>query len=223
MNNEILLFFNLIFVYALLLFCYHFFKKEGVFCFLVLASVLANIEVAVQIDAFGLHQTLGNTLFAATFLATDILSEFYDKKTANKAVHLSIIGCLMLIVVSKFWLFFEPNVSDFVLPHLQIIAERSDRIVLSGLLVFILVQKLDIFLYHKIWNLTGNFSHRFLWLRNNAATIISQGVNALLFNFLAFYGVFPFENLLEIIVSTFIIFVVTSLADTPFIYFAKRL
>lgn len=188
---------------------------------IVLASVAANIEVQAQISAFGLNQTLGNILFASTFLATDILSEYHSKKDAELAVHVSIFACISFIAISQFWPWFTPGASDFALGHLRELGRNTPRIMLSGLMVFALVEKLDIWLYHKIWQWKGSGTHRFLWLRNNAATIISQAINSVLFNLLAFYGVFPTPMLWEIIATTFLIYTCTSVLDTPFIYLAK--
>ena len=53
------------------------FGKGGLFAWIGICTVLANIEVTILVRAFGMDQTLGNTLFAATFLCTDILSELY--------------------------------------------------------------------------------------------------------------------------------------------------
>ena len=53
------------------------FGKGGLFAWIGICTVLANIEVTILVRAFGMDQTLGNTLFATTFLCTDILSELY--------------------------------------------------------------------------------------------------------------------------------------------------
>lgn len=223
LSNEVLLVINLIVVYGLVLIFYKLFQKEGLFAWLIIATLAANLEVQAQIYAFGLHQTLGNILFASTFLATDILSEYHSKEDATRAVHISILSCAFFIIISHFWLYFTPGTNDFALNYLQGLSRHTPRIMLSGLLVFALVEKLDIFLYHKLWNWKGHGTHQFLWLRNNGATLISQAVNSFLFNLLAFYDVFPNNILWEIIATTFIIYLFTSLFDTPYIYLAKKL
>ena len=73
--NEFLLIFSLILIYLGVLAAYRFFGTAGLYCGTVFATITANIEVLLLVDAFGLEQTLGNILFAATFLITDILSE----------------------------------------------------------------------------------------------------------------------------------------------------
>jgi uncharacterized PurR-regulated membrane protein YhhQ (DUF165 family) len=73
--NELILISALIFIYGTILLSYRLFGKSGLYCMSVLATILANIEVVILIRAFGIEQTLGNVLFASTFLITDILSE----------------------------------------------------------------------------------------------------------------------------------------------------
>ena len=73
--------------------------KGGLFAWIGICAVFANVEVLILVHAFGMDQTLGNTLFASSFLATDILSELYGKKDANKGVLVGIITTVMFIGV----------------------------------------------------------------------------------------------------------------------------
>lgn len=80
MPNELILICSVVFIYGAALLGYKFFGKTGLYCISVIATILANIEVTIMINAFGMEQTLGNVLFAVTFLITDILSECEGKK-----------------------------------------------------------------------------------------------------------------------------------------------
>ena len=62
-----------------------------------------------------------------------------------------------------------------------------------------------------------------MWLRNNGSTLVSQLINVVVFNLLAFVGVFPWNTIGEILVFGYGIFIVTSLMDTPFVYLARRI
>ena len=75
MSNEVLLILNLVIVYSSVILWHYFLKEKGLYCWTVLATIAANIEVMILVEAFGMQQTLGNILFASTFLVTDILSE----------------------------------------------------------------------------------------------------------------------------------------------------
>ena len=87
MLNEILLIGSIIVIYGMTLVLYRIFGKQGLYTFTIIATIGANIEVLIVINAFGMEMTLGNVLFASTFLITDIISEIYGKKedTRNRS------------------------------------------------------------------------------------------------------------------------------------------
>lgn len=92
MINELLLMFSVVFIYGAALLGYALFGKAGLYCVSAVATILANIEALILVNAFSMEQTLGNVLFAVTFLITDILSECEGKKAANKAVLTGILS-----------------------------------------------------------------------------------------------------------------------------------
>ena len=83
MINELLLIFSVVFIYGMAVLGYALFGKAGLYCISAVATILANIEALILVNAFSMEQTLGNVLFAVTFLITDILSECEGKKAAN--------------------------------------------------------------------------------------------------------------------------------------------
>lgn len=224
MTNEIILILSLIVIYGLVLIWFSLFGKTGLICFNVFATIAANIEVLILVKAFGMEMTLGNILFASTFLITDILSELYGKKEAQKAVNIGILTNLTFIMISQSWLLYIPAAGDTAMPSIKTIFSNTPRLMFASLLVYIIVQRFDVWAYHAWWKLTSRKSgdrKKFLWLRNNGSTLISQFLNALLFTFAAFYGKYSFPVLMQIVFSSYIIFIVTSLADTPIVYLAR--
>ena len=220
--NELLLIGQLFLFYGMVILTYKLFGKAGLLCFTVIAAIAANIEVLGQITAFGMEMTMGNIMFATTFLITDILSETGGKKWSNYAVNIGIFTSVLFILISQSWLLFAPNHLDFAMPHIQAIFSNTPRLMITGLLVYAIAQRFDVWLYHKIWQRTG-FTEKFLWLRNNASTMISQLLNSVLFTFGAFYGVFPLADLFSIIITSYVIFVITSLCDTPVVYLCRKI
>ncbi len=224
MINEILLIVNLFVIYSGVLLWYILFDKKGLYVWTVIATIAANIEVLILVEAFGMEQTLGNILFASTFLVTDILSEIAGKKEANRAVNIGIMTSVSFIVISQMWLWYQPSENDIVFEGIKIVFSNTPRVMLAGLLVYAVVQKFDVWMYHVWWRFTEKRfgdSRRFLWLRNNGSTLLSQLLNTILFNLGAFAGVYDWQTLLHIIVVGYLIFIVTSLADTPFVYLAR--
>lgn len=224
--NELLLLVQLVLFYGMVVISYKLFGKLGLMCWTVLATIAANIEVLICITAFGMDMTLGNILFASTFVVTDILSELYGKKDANKAVNIGIFISALFIVISQSWLLFIPNESDFAMASMKTIFSNTPRLMITGLVVYAIVQRFDVWAYHKWWKLTERLfkdKHKYLWVRNNGSTLISQFFNALLFTFGAFYGVYDIKTLFSIFWASYIIFIVTSIADTPVVYICRIL
>lgn len=224
--NEIILILSLLVLFTAVVFVYKFFGKSGIFAFNSIVTIMANIEVLLLVKAFGMEQTLGNVLFASTFLMTDILSETEGKKQANKAVYLGMLSAVSMVIISQSWFLYSPAEADWARPHLEAVFSVTPRLLLASLLGYIVSQKLDVFLYHKIWEFTEKKTgdkNKFLWVRNNCATLTAQIVNTLIFNIIAFYGMYDTKTLISIVVSSYLIYVVTSLLDTPFLYLARKL
>lgn len=224
MHNELLLILTLLGVFGSVVLFYCLFDIPGLYCWTAIASIAANIEILILIDAFGMQQTLGNIMFASTFLVTDIISEIGGKKEADTAVNIGIMVTAVFLILSQSWLSYIPAGADWAFPHMEMIFSNTPRLMFTSFIVYGIVQRFDVWAYHKWWQFsikrTGD-AKGYLWLRNNGSTLISQLLNSILFTIGAFGGVYPAATLWQIGVSGFIIFIVTSLADTPFVYLAR--
>ena len=222
--NELLLIISLLISFGATLLFLKLFGKSGLYVWIGISAILANIEVTILVRAFGMDQTLGNTLFASSYLATDILSELYGKKDANRGVKFGIITTLFFIVLSFMWTHYIPAADDWAMPSVKALFSNTPRILLASLIGYAVSEAIDVWLYHKWWDLTAKKSgnkNKFLWFRNNFSTLISQLINIVIFNFGAFLGIYGFRELIAITMACYIIYIATSLLDTPFIYIAR--
>lgn len=226
MQNEILLLASLFLTFSAVLVLFWLFQEQGLYLWTVVATIAANIEVLIIVNAFGMEMTLGNILFASTFLVTDILSELYGKKAAKTAVFLGIATSVLFILISQSWMLYQPNENDFASPAIRTVFSNTPRLMAVGIGVYVIVQLFDVWAYHKWWAFTKNKfgdSKKFLWLRNNGSTMVSQLLNTILFTWGAFLGTYSTSTLISVAMSSYVIFVATSIADTPFVYLARYL
>lgn len=223
--NELLLILSVLLIYGTVLLAYELFGKAGLYTVSALATVCANVEALILIEAFGMEQTLGNVLFGATFLITDILSECESKRAANKAVYIGLFASLFFLALSQLWMLFVPSDGDTVMPAIEAVFSGVPRLIAASLAVYVVSQFFDVWLYHKWWSFTARKfgdRKRFLWLRNNGSTLVSQMINSFLFTVCAFAGEYDFVTLMSIFGSSYVIFIFTSLLDTPVVYLARR-
>lgn len=226
MQNEIVLIGSLIFIYFTVLLFYKLLGKTGLYAWTTIATICANVEVLILVDAFGMEQTLGNILFASTFLVTDILSELEGKKYANKAVKIGILTSITFVFITQSWFLYIPNGNDFAMPAIQMVFSNTPRFMLVGIAVYAIAQVFDVWFYHYIWQKTTHLfgdSKKGLWIRNNGSTLVSQVFNTLLYTFGAFLGVYSFDVLINICIASYVIFIVTSICDTPMVYLARAI
>lgn len=225
MPNEIWLLVSVLLYFGGTVLFYYLMGAAGLYCWNILATIAANIEVLILVDAFGMEQTLGNVMFASTFLVTDIISEIYGKEKSNWAVNTGIMASLMFILISQLWLRFTPSGNDWAMPHMQAIFSNTPRLMIVSFLTYAVCQRFDVWAYHKWWEFTDRKFHdhkKYLWLRNNGSTLISQLLNTFLFTVGAFAGIYEKETLLSVFLSSYVIYIVTSLLDTPFVYLARK-
>ncbi|MBR6137654.1 MAG: queuosine precursor transporter [Bacilli bacterium] len=217
--NIALGFANIVVTFSLVVLIEKLFKKEGVFAWIAIATILANLTVCKMIDAFGFTTSLGNVLFASTFLATDILSEKYSKKDAKKAVYLGIFAGITFIIITQLTLLFIPSSDDVVQESMKTLFGISIRTTIASMTMFFISNMLDVYLYNK---LKDKFSNK-LWLRNNVSTILCNCIENYFFNTLAFIGIFSIPVIISIATTTSIIEIIIALCDTPFLYLSKKL
>lgn len=226
MQNELLLLLSFVVIYGGALLAYRLFGTHGLYAVNALATVVANIEVLLVINAFGMEQTLGNVLFAVTFLITDILSENEGKKAARNAVFVGILASVLFLLISQSWLLYRLADSDWAGEAFRTLFSNTPRMLFASLSVYAISQIFDVWLYHAWWRLTAAKSgdkRKFLWLRNNGSTLVSQLVNTVLFNLIAFWGTYDTPTLVSIIAAGYVVYIVTSLLDTPAVYIARRM
>lgn len=208
--------------FVLFLFMYKIFGKNGIFYWIVLATILANIQVVKIIPLFGLVASLGNIMYGTIFLGTDVLNEIFGRKEAKKAVYLGFIVMIATLVIMQIALLFTPHSTDTANEALIVIFGFAKYIVAGSLLAFIVSQMFDVYIFQ--WIKKKLPADKFLFIRNNGSTIVSQFIDTLIFVPIAFYlsGYLPIQEVIGVFWSTYIIKLIVALLDTPFIYLIKK-
>lgn len=195
------------------------FKKEGLYVWISIATIMANILVCKSIEIFGVTASLGNVMFASIFLATDILSEKYDVKDSRKAVILAIVSQIIFIMTTTLAISYIPSETDLSNDSMKTLFSINTRVSISSIVMFGASNMLDIYLFEK---LKRKFPKQ-LWLRNNVSTIISNCLENYFFVFFAFVGIYDYNTILSIATTTSILEIIIAICDTPFMYISKKL
>ncbi len=226
LSNEVLWFILVFINFTGIILSYRIFGKLGLYAWIAMAIILANIQVAKMIRFFGLLTAMGNIIYGSTFLATDILTEKYGKREAKIGVYIGFFALIMTTVIMQTTLIFKPAPEDTLDPALRQIFSFMPDVTIASLTAYIISQLHDVWAFH-FWK--EKTKGRFLWLRNNASTMVSQLIDNATFTFLFFVVFNPqifaqigAQGVWEIFVTSYIMKFIVAVCDTPFIYLATK-
>ncbi len=220
MINELLWIGLLLVSFSSVIIAYKLFGKTGLYVWTALAVILANIQVMKTIQIFGLVTALGNVIYSSLFLVTDILNENHSKKDAQKAVWIGFFVLIITTIIMQISILFIPDESDFLSEHIVAIFSVLPRIAFASLLAYLISQSHDVWFFAK---LKKKHNKRYLWLRNNLSTITSQLIDNVIFTLIAFVGVFSWEIIGQIFLTSLILKIIVAIFDTPYLYLSRKM
>lgn len=206
--------------------CYRLFGRTGLYGVIVFSLLLANIMGPKLTVVGGLQTSMGVILYSSIFFATDLLSEKYGQKEAQRAVLLGFFVSIAMVVMTQISMQFLPSTmpqtSAFALSvHEATITlfDYTPRFVFGSLLAYLLSQSFDVWVFHRIRNATNG---RHLWLRNTGSTLLSQAVDTLIYGLVVWWGLVDLVTALQLAGAKYIFKLGIAIIDTPFIYMACR-
>lgn len=161
--------------------------------------------------------SVGILPYPITFLITDLISEIFGKKAANRVVVAGIFASFfsmgILLVAGLVPAMPGSPLDDATFS--QVFA-LSPIAVLASMMAYLLAQFIDIRIYHFWKNLTQG---RHLWLRNNFSTFSSQFVDTFtVVSLLCVFGVLPWSSFTGLLISGVVFKILVALVDTPLLY-----
>lgn len=166
---------------------------------------------------FTFELSVGIIPYPATFLITDLISEVFGRKRANRVVVAGLIATVFvfLIVLLSNWApatAWSP-VSDDQFIH---VFGLTGVAVTASMIAYLLAQFVDIRIFHFWKELTRG---RHLWLRNNFSTMTSQLVDtAAVLGLLCIFGAIEWSLFWMLLLNGFLFKVLIALFDTPLFY-----
>ncbi|MFP4205508.1 MAG: queuosine precursor transporter [Spirochaetaceae bacterium] len=216
--NELLWLILLLVNFATILLMFRIFGREGLAVWMALSVIAANIQVTKTVELFGVTATLGNIVYASSFLITDILSENYGKAIARRVVYYGLAVIIGFTLLMNLAVLFEPGPEDFAHESMAVIFGFLPRVALASVAAYLVSQLHDVWAY-AFWKRRFDGIRR-IWIRNNLSTMVSQLIDSVVFTTVAFAGVFRWPTFSEIVLTTYLLKVLVAAADTPFVYLA---
>ena len=161
--------------------------------------------------------SVGILPYPLTFLITDLISEIYGKKAANRVVTAGMFASFFsigILLVADYVPALESSpVDDATFTK---VFSLSPLAVLASMIAYLFAQFFDIKIYHYWKKLTQG---KMLWLRNNFSTFTSQFLDTFsVVLLLSVFGILPWDLFTGLVISGFVFKVIVAAFDTPLLY-----
>ncbi|MCH3916304.1 MAG: queuosine precursor transporter [Spirochaetia bacterium] len=198
-------------------------KKELIlFSLFITSMVLVNTIGTKIIALFSIRVSVGIFFMPILFLITDIVGEVKGKAEALFFVKVATGMLLFLFCMVALCVKIPPYSGYSYQKEYALIFGSTLRMTIASLISFMISQNLDVVLFDKIGAACGG---RYLWIRNNTATMTSQLIDTIVFDFIAFYHLTPQFDvpfLISLILPYWMFKVLFAAMDTPFCYLGVR-
>ena len=189
---------------------------------LVVGDIIGPKLVEVHLGSIVAVISVGMLPFPITFLLTDILNEFYGKKSARFVTWVGFGMALFAFAIIQAalplpWapLTQAPDYGGTVQGAFDNVFGGSQRILGASMCAYLIGQFVDIAVFNALKRLTHN---RFLWLRATGSTVFSQLIDTVVVQVVAWSGVLPAETILKIILTSYAVKLIVAVGLTPLVY-----
>lgn len=175
--------------------------------------------------------TCGVLLWPLEFIITDIVNEYYGPKAVRRISYTAVIlisyaflifYAAMNIPPADFWV---GSKKASGIPNMQVafggIFGQGMWIILGSLLAFLGSQIIDVTVFHKIKQYTGD---KWIWLRATGSTVVSQLVDSFIVLFIAFKigNGWSWQLVMAICLVNYIYKFTMAIILTPLIYLVEK-
>lgn len=195
----------------------------AIFCTcLTVGDLIGGKLVSGDVFGFPFTTTVGMIPFPVTFLLTDVLNEFYGKKTARFVTWVAFF--MALVAFSLVYVAAAVPIADLTKqPNWQGVHEEafqnvfvgSLRMIGASLTAYLVSQFVDIFVFNALKHHTQG---RMLWLRATGSTAVSQVVDTVTITIVAWWGLLSATEMGHVIISAYGLKLLIAVGLTPLIY-----
>jgi len=194
-------------------------RPDALVVFYVTTVIFSNIAASkvILFDlVYGeLYASVTVLTFSVTFLLTDIVNERFGKRETQRMILLAVFCQAVFVLYSYLALRALPAPFFANQQAFEIVMGGVPRLMLASFVAFFVSENFDAYLFQWFKNLTRG---RHLWMRNAFSSLPAMLADGILFNVIAFYGVFP---LIPLTIGLTLIKWAVGVINIPFMYLSR--
>ena len=170
----------------------------GLFVAVLLISNIASTKILVL---WKFTFDGGTILFPLSYIFGDILTEVYGYQKSRRVIWTGFFSALLMSLVFYIVQILPPAADWKYQQAFEDLLGFVPRIVLASLTAYFAGEFSNSFILSRMKIFTKG---KFLWTRTIGSTLVGEGLDTLIFCFVAFYGVLPMKLLWSVIISNYI-------------------
>ena len=186
-----------------------------VFVVVLIVSNIVAMKALRLSSALGIDIDGGTLLFPISYIFGDILVEVYGYARSRRVIWMGFGANLLAALTFALIVALPPAPGWEMQEAFATVLGQTPRIVVGSLIAFLCGEFVNSYIMARMKIATQG---RHLWMRTIGSTIAGQAVDSMLFQVLAFAGVWPAALLVRVIIWNFIIKVGYEALATPITY-----
>ncbi|MCA1730798.1 MAG: queuosine precursor transporter [Actinobacteria bacterium] len=181
----------------------------------VTTLITANITAVKLLGVFGLVLPAGVLVFPVSYICGDVLTEVYGYRVARRVIWLGFLCNLLAVAAiylggvlpaAPFWQ--DQQAYETILGY-------TPRLLAASFLAYLVGEFANSYVLARMKVATNG---RWLWSRTIGSTLVGQGLDSLVFVFLAFVGTIPLGAMISAIVAQWLVKSAYEALATPLTY-----
>ena len=196
-------------------------KNRNIYAITVLVGIyvtlqlIADVAAVKIVDIWGITMPAGTFIFALTFTWRDMLHKRLGKEWARAAIITAAAANLLMAFYFLFAIELNPAIWWGGQEAFEGTLGIVWRIAIASIVAELVSELLDTEVYH--WAMS-RISNRNQWGRVLLSNAISLPMDSIIFATIAFYGVMPFDGIVELVVGQIIFKAMVTVVSLPLIY-----
>ena len=184
----------------------------GLFVAVLLISNIASTKI---IDIWKFTFDGGTILFPLSYIFGDILTEVYGYRQSRRIIWIGFASALLMSATLGLIGLIQPSQGWELQDAYMAILGQTPRIVAASLIAYFAGEFSNSYILAKMKVLTRG---KWLAARTIGSTVVGEGVDTIIFVFIAFFGLYSNSLLLVIIISNYVFKVLMETVLTPATY-----
>lgn len=190
---------------------------------IIIANILGGKISYFNIFGLSIEFSVGLLGYPVAFLITDVIAEVKGRKVAKEFVFAGVASLVFILAIIALAVVLPYADRSWVAQgQFEAVFKSGMRMLIASIIAFFISQMHDVFAFEYIKKKTKG---KFLWIRNNLSTMVSQGIDTFVFMFLAFYMATPDHTagyVVALALPYYGLKILLSAIDTPFVYLGVR-